>query len=57
MITQDNDARAYRNEYEGELMYKVNKDRLYLVNTLKGYADLTAASVHLYLTDRQRSRA
>jgi len=39
VITQDNDARAYRNEYEGELMYKVNKDRLYLVNTLKGYAD------------------
>ena len=32
VITQDNDARAYRNEYEGELMYKVNKDRLYLVS-------------------------
>lgn len=37
-VTEDADARSYSNEYDGELMYKVNKDNLYLVNTLKGYA-------------------
>lgn len=39
VVAESSDARSYRNEYDGELMYKVNKDNVYLVNTLKGYAD------------------
>lgn len=39
IVTESSYAMSYRNEYDGEVMYKVNKDNVYLVNTLKGYAD------------------
>lgn len=38
VVTEDNDARSYNSELDGELMYKINKDSLYLVNTLTGFA-------------------
>lgn len=39
VISEDVEAEAWRSEIWGELMYKVNNDHTYLVNTLKGYAD------------------
>lgn len=62
-VAEDADVRTYSNEYDGELMYKVNKDDLYLVNTLKGYARfdrsagvsvLNGVSAHRMVRPRKR---
>jgi len=39
IITEDETATGYKSEYTGQLMYKVNKEQLYMTNTIKGYAD------------------
>lgn len=39
LITEETSARNNRSEWKGEMMYKVNKDKVYLTNTLRGYAD------------------
>ena len=39
VITEDRNVRGIRTEYTGEMLYRVNKDKNYLTNTLTGYAD------------------
>lgn len=38
-ITEDQSAYSKRNEWKGELLYKLNSDKAYVSNSLKGYAD------------------
>lgn len=44
IVTEVSDARSYRTEYSSEVMYKINTERLYLTNTLSGYADFNHSS-------------
>jgi hypothetical protein len=39
LITEETSARNNRSEWKGEIMYKINKDKIYLNNTLRGYTD------------------
>lgn len=39
IFNEDVDAYSYRDEWTAEALYKVNEDRLYLTNKLKGYVD------------------
>lgn len=57
LVTESDDAREYRNEYDGELMYKVNKDNFYLINTLKGYAELARSVGRVTLDGIMTSRS
>lgn len=56
LITEYSDARSYRNEYEGELTYKVNKDNIYLMNKMNGYADFNRSLGLTLLNDRKTCR-
>lgn len=49
VVTEERDVRGIRTEYTGEMLYRVNKDKTYLTNTLTGYADFNRShgnSVH-----------
>jgi hypothetical protein len=39
LLTEETSARNNRSEWKGEIMYKINKNKVYLSNVLKGYAD------------------
>lgn len=39
VIAEDRNVHGIRTEYTGEMLYRVNKDKNYLTNTLTGYAD------------------
>lgn len=63
LITEEQNAFTKRNEWKGELLYKVNKEKIYLANSLKGYIDfdyargntlLNGISVHQEVTPRAR---
>lgn len=43
VIAEEYDAHSYRNEIQGELKYKVNRDSLFFDNTLKGYLDFNSS--------------
>lgn len=55
IVAEESDAAAYRSEYEGELMYKVNKDSLYLVNNLKGLVDFNRSTGHSFVNGEYKS--
>ena len=39
MVSESSNAFGKRNEWKGELLYKLNSDKTYLSNSLKGYMD------------------
>jgi hypothetical protein len=53
MITEDVKAHSYRSELNGELLYKVNANRTYLTNTLRGYADYDRSTGYSQLNGRE----
>lgn len=38
-ITEDQNAFSKRNEWKGELLYKLNSDKVFISNSLRGYVD------------------
>lgn len=44
MIVEDVSAESRRSEMSAELMYKVNSDKAYVTNTIRGYADFNKSS-------------
>lgn len=44
VVAEDVSAHSYRRELSGEMLYKINKDKFYLTNTIKGYADFNQSS-------------
>lgn len=58
-ITEDSWASSFTNRLNGELMYKINKDKLYLTNQVRGLANFDHAHGHTLLNGRdvvQRTR-
>lgn len=52
LITEETSARNNRSEWKGEIMYKVNKDNIYLTNALRGYADFNISRGFSLLNDK-----
>lgn len=43
-ISEEAEANSYRNEWKGEILYKVNDDKYYLSHNLRGYIDFNKSS-------------
>ena len=52
-IVEDVDAAQHTSEVSAELMYKKNSDDIYLVNTLKGFADFNRSNALTLLNGRE----
>lgn len=55
-VTEQQQARAYRRELDGELMVKVNNDHIYLINSLKLHAEANNSLSSLCVNGTEESR-
>ncbi|WP_459995452.1 TonB-dependent receptor [Prevotella dentasini] len=52
-ITEKRDADSYRSELTGEVLLRINSDKLYLANTLNGYIDFNRSTGTTLLNGRE----
>lgn len=57
IVTESYDARSYDSDIDGELMYKINKDSFYLVNTVNGHASFAHSNGTTMLDSKETRRS